>query len=55
MSDKKDIFARADEFIAAFKQGADFTRVLLKEHERLRMQLVQLDERQQVAAESPEE
>ena len=55
MSEKRDIFARADEFLSAFKQGAEFTRELLQENERLRMKLVQLEDRQQVAAESPEE
>lgn len=44
MSDEKNIFSRADEFLQLFKKGADFTQELLKENERLRFKVMQLEE-----------
>ncbi|MEK7828761.1 MAG: diguanylate phosphodiesterase, partial [Deltaproteobacteria bacterium] len=44
MSDEKNIFSRAEEFMQLFKKGADFTQELLKENERLRFKVVQLEE-----------
>lgn len=44
MTDEKNIFSRADEFMQLFKKGADFTQELLKENERLRFKVVQLEE-----------
>lgn len=44
MGDEKNIFSRADEFLQLFKKGADFTQELLKENERLRFKVVQLEE-----------
>lgn len=38
------IFARAEEFLQAFKKGAEFTQELLKENEKLRFKIVQLEE-----------
>ncbi|UCD84445.1 MAG: GAF domain-containing protein [Deltaproteobacteria bacterium] len=38
------IFARAEEFLQAFKKGAEFTQELLKENEKLRFKVVQLEE-----------
>lgn len=38
------IFARADEFLQAFKKGAEFTHELLQENEKLRFKIVQLEE-----------
>jgi len=35
---------RAEEFLQVFKKGADFTHDLLKENERLRFQVVQIEE-----------
>lgn len=49
---------RAEEFLQIFKKGAEFTQELLKENERLRYQIVQLQERQEgepVAAEPSRE
>jgi transcriptional regulator with GAF, ATPase, and Fis domain len=37
---------RAEEFLQIFKKGADFTQDLLKENERLRFQILQLQEGQ---------
>jgi putative methionine-R-sulfoxide reductase with GAF domain len=55
MSEDKKIFGRADEFMAIFKRGAEFSRELLKENERLRMQLAKVEDRQQSAAQTPED
>ncbi|HBR17829.1 MAG: diguanylate phosphodiesterase [Deltaproteobacteria bacterium RIFCSPLOWO2_12_FULL_43_16] len=44
MADEKNIFSRAEEFMQLFKKGADFTQELLKENERLRFKVVQLEE-----------
>ena len=49
------IFARADEFLALFNKGAEFTRELLMENERLRNALMGLEDRQEQAARSPGE
>ena len=43
---------RAEEFLALFRKGADFTKELLKENERLRRQLVAVEDRQNSAAQS---
>lgn len=42
--DEKGVGNRAEEFLQVFKKGAEFTQELLKENERLRYQVVQLDE-----------
>jgi GAF domain-containing protein len=56
MSDeKKDIFKRADEFIALFSRGAEFTKQLLQENERLRGRLVEVEDRQTYAAQDSTE
>lgn len=54
MSDdeKKDLFSRAEDFIAVFNRGAEFTKELLHENERLRRQIVSLESRQNQAAQS---
>jgi len=44
MADEKNIFSRAEEFMQLFKKGADFTQELLKENERLRFKVVQVEE-----------
>ena len=49
MSDEKNIFSRAEEFMQLFKKGADFTQELLKENERLRFKMVQLEEENNLA------
>jgi len=45
--------SRAEDFLSLFKKGADFTRELLQENERLRSQLVSLNDRQESAARNP--
>ncbi|BCR05117.1 hypothetical protein DESUT3_21860 [Desulfuromonas versatilis] len=42
--DDRSIVKRAEEFLQAFKKGAEFTQELLKENERLRFQLLELKE-----------
>lgn len=42
--EEKDNINRADEFLQVFKKGAEFTQDLLKENERLRFRVVQLEE-----------
>jgi len=45
MSDKREgLFARADEVLALFRQGAEFTQELLRENERLRRQVAAHEE-----------
>ncbi len=55
----KDAAGRADEFLQAFKRGAEFTQDLLKENERLRFSVVTLEKTlkekgHEVVAESPD-
>ena len=40
----KDTISRADDFLQMFKKGAEFTQDLLKENEKLRYRIVQLEE-----------
>ena len=42
--EKKDIFERGEEFLEIFRKGQEFTQGLLKENERLRYRIVQLEE-----------
>ncbi len=42
--DRHSITSRAEEFLQVFKRGAEFTQELLRENERLRYRLVQLEE-----------
>lgn len=39
----KGVFNRAEEFLQVFKKGAEFTQELLKENERLRYRVLQLE------------
>ncbi len=41
--EEKDSSSRADEFLQIFKKGAEFTQDILKENERLRFRVVQLE------------
>ncbi|MFZ3209741.1 MAG: GAF domain-containing protein [Geobacteraceae bacterium] len=49
--DEKGIYGRAEEFLQVFKKGAEFTNELMKENERLRYRLLQLEESSRVAQE----
>jgi transcriptional regulator with GAF, ATPase, and Fis domain len=44
---------KAEEFLQIFKKGAEFTQDLLKENERLRFQVLQLEEQQRAQTTSP--
>jgi nitrate/nitrite-specific signal transduction histidine kinase len=48
--EKKDVFARAEEFVALFSRGAEFTKQILHENERLRGRLNSVEDRQTHAA-----
>jgi nitrate/nitrite-specific signal transduction histidine kinase len=52
MSDdeRRTVLQRADEFLALFRRGAEFTRDLLDENERLRRRLAAVEDRQNFAA-----
>ena len=44
--DDKVTLKKAEEFLQVFKKGAEFTQDLLKENERLRYQILKLEETQ---------
>jgi len=46
--------ARAEELLGIFRKGAEFSRELLRENERLRGELAAVHDRQETAARSPE-
>ena len=50
-----DLFERASEFLAMFRRGAEFTRELVEENARLRRKLVEVETRQNDAAQDPKE
>jgi len=53
--ERKDAFRRADEFLAIFRKGAEFSKDLLDENERLRRKLLDLEDRQNYAAQDNHE
>jgi len=56
MSQKEtDLFERASEFLAMFRRGAEFTRELVEENTRLRRRLLEVETRQNDAAQDPKE
>jgi len=44
MEEKKDLFEKGEEFLEIFRKGQEFTQELLRENERLRYRLLQLEE-----------
>lgn len=48
--EEKGLQSRAEEFLQVFKKGAEFTHDLMKENERLRYRLLQLEEDQRSVA-----
>jgi transcriptional regulator with GAF, ATPase, and Fis domain len=44
MDDEKHLVHRAEEFLQLFKKGAEFTQELLKENERLRYRVLELEQ-----------
>lgn len=56
MSDERgNPLAQGEEFLQLFRRGADFTRELLRENERLRRELSDVCQQQDTAARNPEE
>jgi nitrate/nitrite-specific signal transduction histidine kinase len=53
--DRRNLFSRGEEFLQIFSRGMEFTKELLRENERLRRQLVQIEEQQETAARNPED
>jgi len=53
--DRKDPFNRGEEFLQLFSRGAEFTKELLVENERLRTNLAGLEQEQTDASKTPEE
>ena len=46
MSEKRDgLFSRAEEVLSLFRRGAEFTQDLIKENERLRVQVAEFEAR----------
>lgn len=50
-----ELFERASEFLAMFRRGAEFTRELVEDNARLRRQLLEVETRQNDAAQDPKE
>ena len=44
MEKESNISKKADEFLQIFKRGEEFTKDLIKENERLRFRIAQLEE-----------
>jgi hypothetical protein len=56
MSDERGgVFGRGEEFLKFFSKGMEFTKDLLKENEKLRRRLGQLQTQQDSAAQNPDE
>ncbi len=53
--DRKDLFKNGEEFLQLFSRGAEFTKELLIENERLRASLAVLEQEQADASKTPEE
>jgi transcriptional regulator with GAF, ATPase, and Fis domain len=51
--EEKAVSSRAEEFLQVFKKGAEFTHELLKENERLRFRLLQIEEKSRSGGEIP--
>jgi len=55
MSDDGSKYAKGEEVLNILKRGADFTREVLQENERLRSTLAQMQDKQNVAARNPDD
>jgi len=53
--ERSSLSAQAEEILQAVRRGMEFTREILQENERLRRRLVEVEDRQQHAAQSPED
>jgi GAF domain-containing protein len=54
-SGRSDLFSHGEEFLQLFKRGAEFTKELLVENERLRSRLAMLEQEQVAASRTPED
>jgi GAF domain-containing protein len=54
-SDRGNLFAKGEEFLSLFTRGAEFTKELLRDNERLRAQLLNVQDVQQMAARTDED
>lgn len=52
LDDEKGFLNRADEFMQVFKKGAEFTQELLRENERLRFRILEMENMQNVSSSS---
>ncbi len=53
--DDRNLLSRADEFMQVFKKGAEFSQELLRENERLRFRILELENAQGISALSAQE
>jgi len=53
--DDRNLLSRADEFMQVFKKGAEFSQELLRENERLRFRILELENLQGASALSAQE
>ncbi len=53
--DQASLLSSGEDFVHLFKKGAEFTKDLLRENERLRRELAAIRERQESAARNPED
>lgn len=54
-SNRGNLFARGEEFLSLFTRGAEFTKELLRENERLRARMMDVEDKQESAARNPED
>jgi len=53
--DREEIYERGEAVISIFKRGAEFTKAILEENEKLRRRLAQVESRQVEAAQDPDQ
>ena len=53
--ERGNIFAKGEEFLSLFSRGAEFTKELLRENERLRARVMAIQDKQESAARNPED
>lgn len=53
--DDKGMHSRGEEFLQVFKKGAEFTQDLMKENERLRYRIVEMEKSQQIFGQDVED
>jgi len=53
--DRSNLFHRGEEFLSILKRGAEFTKELLQENERLRRQMLEIESEQHTAVQNPDD